>query len=54
VDAADKVWLTCYALHNMLIDVDGLDKGWAEGARSDWDGESGNLANSEAVAILCM
>jgi hypothetical protein len=54
VDAADKVWLTCCALHNMLIDVDGLDEGWAKGARSDWDGELGNLTNSEAAAILRM
>jgi hypothetical protein len=38
----------------MLIDVDGLDKGCAEGARSDWDGELGNLTNSEAAAILHM
>jgi hypothetical protein len=54
VDSADKVWLTCCALHNMLIDIDGLDKGWKEGARSDWDGELGNLTNSEAAAILRM
>ena len=28
----DKVWLTCCALHNWLLDIDGLDK--------DWDGRN--------------
>jgi DDE superfamily endonuclease len=31
-EAADKVWLTCCALHNMLLSEDGLD---------DWSGEMG-------------
>jgi hypothetical protein len=25
VESADHVWLTCCALHNMLLEVDGLD-----------------------------
>jgi hypothetical protein len=29
--AADKIWLTCCALHNMLLDVDGLNEGWETG-----------------------
>jgi hypothetical protein len=24
VDAADKIWMTCCAIHNMLLEVDGL------------------------------
>jgi len=24
--AADRIWLTCCALHNMLLNIDGLDK----------------------------
>ncbi|CAB9527088.1 Plant transposon protein [Seminavis robusta] len=32
-EAADRVWLTCCALHNMLLKVDGLD---------EWDGSAGD------------
>lgn len=28
IESVDKVWLTCCALHNMLLTVDGLDKPW--------------------------
>lgn len=33
-EAADNVWLTCCALRNMLLDVDGLSKRWAGEWRS--------------------
>jgi len=39
--AADRIWLTCCALHNMLLNIDGLDKQWEEGVASDWEGELG-------------
>jgi len=39
--AADRIWLTCCALHNMLLQIDGLDKQWEEGVPSDWEGELG-------------
>jgi hypothetical protein len=46
VQAVDKVWLTCCALHNWLLDIDGLDSEW-EGqsipAPSDWEGEMGDV-----------
>ena len=28
VDITDKVWFTCCALHNLLLDVDGLNQPW--------------------------
>ena len=31
IDSADQVWLTCCALHNFLIDVDGYDSYWCGG-----------------------
>ena len=31
VEAVNKIWKTCCALHNMLLDVDGLEEGWEEG-----------------------
>jgi hypothetical protein len=37
VDATDKVWLTCCALHSMLIDVDGLDEGQGVIGTVNWE-----------------
>jgi hypothetical protein len=34
--AADRVWLTCCALHNMPLKLDGLDERWDAGVPSDW------------------
>jgi hypothetical protein len=43
VEATDKVWLTCCALHNYLLEVDGLDKYWMHGVVvSEWEGGLGN------------
>ena len=33
----DKVFLTCCALHNWLLEVDGLDDNWENGVQSFWD-----------------
>jgi Plant transposon protein len=30
---ADKIWKTCCALHNMLLEVDGLDEKWEDGVQ---------------------
>jgi hypothetical protein len=30
IDTADKVWKTCCALHNLLLDADGYDEKWGE------------------------
>ena len=42
-EAADKIWLTCCALHNLLLDHDGLDENWHQGVSSDWEREEGTL-----------
>jgi hypothetical protein len=45
-DSVDRVWFTCCALHNWLLEVDGLSKTWVGGIRqltSNWDGEIGLL-----------
>ena len=31
------MWLSCCALQNMLLEVDGLHKNWENGIRSDWE-----------------
>ena len=38
---ADDIWFTCCAFHNMLLNVDGLDKRWKKGVKSDFEGELG-------------
>ena len=37
VEKTDQLWMTCCALHNMLLEVDGLAKGWENGVKSDWE-----------------
>lgn len=34
---ADKVWLTCCALHKQLLEVDELASGWENGVQSNWE-----------------
>ena len=42
VDKVDEIWLTCCALHNWLLDIDGISGQWNDGVLvSDWDGELG-------------
>ncbi len=39
VDVVDNIWLTCCALHNWLLEIDGLtDAEWSEVSMpvSDW------------------
>ena len=46
IECVDRIWLTCCAFHNMLLEIDGLDQQW-DGIRnttSEWEGELGNLA----------
>jgi hypothetical protein len=41
VEVTDKIFKTCCALHNWLLDVDGLDEQWEQGVPSEWEGELG-------------
>ena len=40
LETADKIWATCCALHNWLLEV---DKSWQSGVPSDWEGALGEL-----------
>jgi hypothetical protein len=42
-EIVDNIWMTCCALHNMLLDVDGLSAGWQNGVPSRWESESGQF-----------
>ena len=37
VHHCNQTWLTCYALHNMSLHVDGLHENWENGGVSDWE-----------------
>ena len=41
--ACDDIWHTCCALHNWLLEHDGLDDKWDSGVGSDWQGENGDF-----------
>jgi DDE superfamily endonuclease len=43
LEKADDIWHTCCALHNWLLDIDGLDAQWQNGVESDWLGEMGQF-----------
>jgi hypothetical protein len=38
---ADKIFKTCCALHNWLLEIDGLDDEWERGVPSEWEGSLG-------------
>ena len=49
VKSVDRIWLTCCALHNMLLEIDGLDGAW-DGVKvpmSAWEGELGYLEEED-------
>ena len=44
VDKVDEIWLTYCALHNWLLDIDGISSQWKDGVLiSNWDGELGQM-----------
>ena len=46
-EIADNIWMTCCALHNMLLDVDGLSVGWNNGVPSQWELDAGKFDESD-------
>ena len=46
-EAADNMWLTCCALHNMLLDIDGLSVGWQNSAPSHQELQSGQFQDDK-------
>jgi hypothetical protein len=45
MDTVDSIWLTCCALHNMLLEADGLNRPWdgVSFPTSEWEGDLGCL-----------
>ena len=42
MESVDRVWKTCCALHNWLLEIDGLTEGWAEGKATEFEGVFGH------------
>ena len=54
IRSVDMVWLTCCALHNMLLEVDGLDEPW-DGSKvptSEWEGALGELEEEDVPVAM--
>ncbi len=52
VEATDKIWLTCCALHNVLLEANRLQEEWNNGVPSNWEGELGCHSQSDVNAFL--
>jgi hypothetical protein len=52
VEVADKIWKTCCALHNMLLEVDGLDVEWSGGIGMHDEGDVENYLHPFALDRL--
>jgi hypothetical protein len=52
VEAADKIFLTCCALHNWLLEIDGLNDKWNDGVPSDWEGEMGQHSAADVEEFV--
>ena len=52
--SVDRVWLTCCALHNWLLEVDGLDKAWygVSVNASECEGEIGGLEECDTPMAI--
>ena len=48
---ADDIWKTCCALHNWLLEEDGLDERWEQGIPSLWEGPEGYHDVDDLAAI---
>jgi hypothetical protein len=54
LDAADQIWKTCCALHNHLLEIDGLDSKWESGVPSDWEGSLGQHEDRDIQNIISL
>ena len=50
-ELTDQIWLTCCALHNMLLFVDGLDDGWENGKITYWEREGLQFAAANGMSF---
>ncbi len=46
-----NIFLTCCALHNWLLETDGLDKEWRNGVPSDRESKIGEAMSEDITAV---
>ena len=51
IDEVDKIWKTCYALHNWLLEIDELDKEFTGKAISEWNRGIGLYGTNVLFAV---
>ena len=51
IDKCDEIWLTCCALHNRLLFIDGLHKNWEGGAPSNWEKDQSHKNYTTPFAV---
>ena len=51
-EISDNIWMTCCALHNLLLDVDGLSKKWNDGVASPYENDDGRFQGEEVPAAI--
>ena len=45
IENCDKIWMTCCALHNMLLEIDGLSEQWRSGVKSVYEEDVDDVNN---------
>ena len=54
MDTVDSIWFTLWALHNWLLEVDGLTEEWVGGVHtvvSEWEGDIVGCLDYEGVPV---
>ena len=51
-EVSDNVWMTCCALHNLLLDVDGLSHKWNKDGVA-YENSNGHYQDEEIPAAIC-
>ena len=48
-ESADNMFMTCCALHNLQLEIDGLDRKWKDGVESEWQGAIGEAKTKKVT-----
>jgi hypothetical protein len=51
-EASDNIWMTCCALYNHLLDVDGLSHRWDDGVPSTYENDDGEFQDNDITAAI--
>jgi hypothetical protein len=51
-EVSDNIWITYCALHNLLLDVDGLSHKWEDGFPSSYEADDGEFQDEDIPAVI--